>query len=195
MELKEAIYGRRSVRQYKDIPVKEEDIREILEAGMMAPSASNLQPWYFVAISNKEKLAMVTETMSKAADILMPYLEARFPEHPQVVAETRQFIGLLGHAPVCVLVFLYKDDEEYQRKETELIESTAAAIQTMLLAAYEKGISSCWLTAPLDSGMDAVLKEQFAPDKGKMVAMLTFGYSDQQPRMPRRREGRYTIIS
>ena len=32
MELKEAIYGRRSVRKYKDIPVKEEDIREILEA-------------------------------------------------------------------------------------------------------------------------------------------------------------------
>jgi nitroreductase len=183
------------VRQYKDIPISEEDIREILEAAVMAPSASNMQPWYFVAISNKEKLAMVTETMTKAAEILVPYLEDRFGDHPQVVAETKQFIGLLGHAPLCVLAFLYKDDETYKKKETELVESTAAAIQTMLLAAYDKGISSCWLTAPLDSGMDAVLREQFAPDKGKMVAMLTFGYSDQKPRMPKRKEGRYTIIA
>ena len=50
MNVKEAIMGRRSVRKYKKTPIREEDIREILEAGIMAPSASNLQPWYFVAV-------------------------------------------------------------------------------------------------------------------------------------------------
>lgn len=194
MEFREVIYGRRSVRKYMDKPVSEEDIREILEAGMMAPSASNFQPWYFVAISNKEKLKSVTETMAKASEILLPSLERRFPNHPGVVAETRQFLSLLGNAPVCVLAFLYKDDSEYKRKETEFLESTAAAIQNMLLAAYDKGINSCWLTAPLESGMDIALREEFAPDKGRMVAMLTFGYSEQKAKMPRRREGRYKII-
>lgn len=194
MEFKEVIYGRRSVRKYTDQPVSEEDIKEILEAGMMAPSASNFQPWYFVAIANKEKLKTVTQAMKQASEILLPSLENRFPNHPKVVAETRQFLSLLGNAPVCVLAFLYKDDSEYKRKETEFLESTAAAIQNMLLTAYDKGISSCWLTAPLESGMDSVLKEEFAPDKGKMVAMLTFGYSEQVAKMPRRREGRYKII-
>ncbi|MCD8020982.1 MAG: nitroreductase family protein [Clostridiales bacterium] len=194
MELKEAIYGRRSVRKYDGKPVSEADIRDILEAGIMAPSASNLQPWYFVAVANKEKLDEVKEAMMEASDILMPSLTARFEQYPQVVAETRQFISLLGNAPLCILAFLYKDDSEYHRKETELIESTAAAMQNMLLTAYSKGISSCWLTAPLEAGMDTVLREKFAPGKGRMVAMMTFGYSDAQPRMPRRREGRYQII-
>ena len=42
---------------------------------------------------------------------------------------------------------------------------------------------------------DEALREHFAPDKGKMMALLTFGYPDQEPKMPKRREGRYEIIS
>ena len=181
MNVKEAIMGRRSVRKYKKTPIREEDIREILEAGIMAPSASNLQPWY--------------ETMQKVSEAVMPSLEDRFKKYPQVVAETRHFIGMLGDAPLCVLVFLYKDDEVYTRKEKELMQSTAAAIENMLLTAYDKGIGSCWMTSPLEAGLDEALREQFAPDKGKMMALLTFGYPDQEPRMPKRREGRYEIIS
>ena len=194
MNLKEAIMGRRSVRKYKNIPVSEEDIRDIIEAGLMAPSASNLQPWYFVAVSRRDKLDEIRDTMQKVSQIVMPSLEDRFKNYPRIVAETRHFISMLGDAPLCVLVFLYKDDETYQRKETELMQSTAAAIENMLLTAYDKGIGSCWMTSPLESGLNAALKEKFAPEKGKMVALLTFGYPDQEPKMPRRREGRYELI-
>ena len=195
MNVKEAIMGSRSVRKYKKTPIREEDIREILEAGIMAPSASNLQPWYFVAVSRRDKLDQIIETMQKVSEAVMPSLEDRFKKYPQVVAETRHFIGMLGDAPLCVLVFLYKDDEVYTRKEKELMQSTAAAIENMLLTAYDKGIGSCWMTSPLEAGLDEALREQFAPDKGKMMALLTFGYPDQEPRMPKRREGRYEIIS
>ena len=194
MELKEAIYGRRSVRKYDGRPISEEDIREILEAGIMAPNASNYQPWYFVAIANQDKLQEVKEIMEKTSEILTPSLTARFEKHPQVVAETKQFIRLMGNAPCCILAFLLKDDAEYERKELEFVESVAAAIENMLLTAYSKDIKSCWLTGPLEAKMDAVLREKFAPDKGKMIAMITLGYSDQEPKAPRRREGRYDII-
>ena len=194
MELKEAIYGRRSVRKYDGRPIAEEEIREILEAGIMAPNASNYQPWYFVAVANPEKLQEVRDVMAQTAEILTPTLTARFEKYPQVVAETKQFIRLLGNAPCCILAFLLKDDEEYQRKETEFIESVAAACQNMLLTAYSKGISSCWLTGQMEAEMDQVLRDRFAPGKGRMIAMLTLGYSDQEPRAPRRREGRYDII-
>lgn len=195
MNVKEAISGRRSVRKYKNTPIREEDIRDIIEAGLMAPSASNLQPWYFVAVSKRDKLDEIIAIMRKVSEIVMPSLEDRFKNYPQVVAQTRHFIGMLGDAPLCILVFLYKDDEVYTRKETELMQSTAAAIENMLLTAYDKGIGSCWMTSPLESGLDSALKEKFAPDKGKMVALLTFGYPDQEPKMPKRRDGRYEIIS
>ncbi len=195
MELKDAIMGRRSVRKYKDTPISEEDIRDILEAAVMAPSASNLQPWYFVAVSRKDKMNEIIETMQDVSAIVMPSLEDRFKNYPKTIAETRYFISMLGNAPLCILAFLLKDDEMYARKEKELMQSTAAAIENMLLTAYDKGIGSCWMTSPLESGLDSALREKFAPDKGKMVALLTFGYPVQEPKMPRRREGRYEIIS
>ena len=195
MDVKDAIMGRRSIRKYKSTPISEEDIRDILEAGTMAPSASNLQPWYFVAVSRRDKLDQIIETMQKVSEAVMPSLEDRFKKYPQVVAETRHFIGMLGDAPLAILVFLFKDDEVYTRKEKELMQSTAAAIENMLLTAHDKGIGSCWMTSPLEAGLDEALREQFAPDKGKMMALLTFGYPDQEPKMPKRRDGRYEIIS
>ena len=195
MDVKVAIMGRRSSRKYKSTPISEEVIRDILEAGTMAPSASNLQPWYFVAVSRRDKLDQIIETMQKVSEAVMPSLEDRFKKYPQVVAETRHFIGMLGDAPLAILVFLFKDDEVYTRKEKELMQSTAAAIENMLLTAYDKGIGSCWMTSPLEAGLDEALREQFAPDKGKMMALLTFGYPDQEPKMPKRREGRYEILS
>ena len=114
MELKEAIYGRRSVRKYDGRPIAEEDIREIIEAGVMAPNASNFQPWYFVAVANPEKIQEVRDIMAETAEILSPSLTARFEKYPQVIAETKQFIRLMGNAPCCILAFLLKDDDEAQ---------------------------------------------------------------------------------
>ena len=114
MDVKDAIMGRRSIRKYKSTPISEEDIRDILEAGTMAPSASNLQPWYFVAVSRRDKLDQIIETMQKVSEAVMPSLEDRFKKYPQVVAETRHFIGMLGDAPLAVLVFLFKDVDVYR---------------------------------------------------------------------------------
>ena len=56
METREALLTRRSIRRYKPDPIPEEDLREILEAGLYAPSAINLQHWYFVAVQNPQAL-------------------------------------------------------------------------------------------------------------------------------------------
>ena len=49
----ELLVSRRSVRKWKPGPIAEEDIRDILEAAMNAPSAVNEQPWQFVLLSGK----------------------------------------------------------------------------------------------------------------------------------------------
>jgi nitroreductase len=54
MDILEVIRTRRSIRQYTQEPVSEEDINKILEAGRWAPSANNSQPWKFIVLRSRE---------------------------------------------------------------------------------------------------------------------------------------------
>jgi nitroreductase len=51
-----AIFSRRSIRKYTTEPVSEADIQTLLEAAMAAPSASNIKPWHFVVVTERETL-------------------------------------------------------------------------------------------------------------------------------------------
>jgi nitroreductase len=53
MEALKAILTRRSIRQYTDEPVSDQEIETITRAAMQSPSASNMQPWHFVVIDDR----------------------------------------------------------------------------------------------------------------------------------------------
>lgn len=53
------IKSRRSVRAYTDVPIDEEIIKNTLDCARLAPTAMNLQPWIFIVIQNKEKIAEI----------------------------------------------------------------------------------------------------------------------------------------
>lgn len=55
-ELIQTIFARRSIRKYTDEPVSEVDVKTLLEAAMAAPSASNLKPWHFVVVTERQTL-------------------------------------------------------------------------------------------------------------------------------------------
>jgi nitroreductase len=55
------IFARRSIRQYTDEPVTEEQIRTLLEVGMAAPSASNRRPWHFVTVTDRATLKALAD--------------------------------------------------------------------------------------------------------------------------------------
>ena len=57
MELTEAIYERRAVRDYTDEAVDETDLRAVIDAAVQAPSGMNRQPWSFVVVSGRAALA------------------------------------------------------------------------------------------------------------------------------------------
>ncbi|MEN6348695.1 MAG: nitroreductase family protein [Syntrophomonas sp.] len=191
METREAIMGRRSVRRYTEQAINEADLQDIITAGLYAPSAVDLQPWYFVVVRSTEKLAELREFMSEVYDKTESVLLKRFANHPAIVAETKVFLKSLGGSQCCILAFLHKQD--YPDKRV-VIQSTSAAIQNMLLAAYDKGIGSCWMTAALSAGMDEDLRLKYAPEHGDLLAAITFGYPSYTPKAPRRKEGRYEII-
>ncbi|WP_276624330.1 nitroreductase family protein [Syntrophomonas wolfei] len=191
METREAIFGRRSIRKYLDKPIEPEVLQDILEGAVMAPSAVNNQPWYFLAIQSQEQMEKLRGIFQEVSVKTRAVLEKRFPNNPEVVSETLGFLTGLGNARVCVLVFLLKPSKDY---DIIAVESTSAAIQNLCLMAYDKGIGSCWMTAPLSTGFSDVLEKTFAPGKGKFIAAVTLGYPAVSPQAPKRKPGRYEII-
>ena len=194
MELKDAVYGRRSVRKYLDKPVPRELIQEILEGACMAPSGINRQPWYFLAITDSKEREKYLGYMNETFVRFKPTLEKRFSRNPGVIEDTKSFFSTLGGAPVVILVFLLNEELKQSDDVSTLIQGISAAIQNLLLMAYDKGLACCWTTAPVVSGLAEEIRAEFAPDKGGLLAAVTLGYPDQAPKAPPRRAGRFDIV-
>lgn len=190
MELMEAIRGRRSVRKFKPDPIPREDLEEIIDAGLCAPSGQNLQPWYFVALTKKEDLVYLFSELGTTAFSHRKELEARFKNHPEVVEETMEFMSAMGGAQTIILGFLNKPDYTDDILPS-CVESVSAAMENMCLAAYDKGIGSCWVEAVVRAGN--ALGSHFAPSHGKLIGAIVLGYPDMEPRPIKKKGARYVI--
>ena len=135
MELKDAIYGRRSIRAYKDTPVEREKLDEVLRAGAYAPSAMNNQARQLLAITNKDTLKKINEAVYAVSD------EAT-RERIKGRSESGEF-NFFYNAPVLIAVCC---DE----KEMRPTEDCACALENMFLTAYSLGLGSCWINQLTD---------------------------------------------
>ena len=73
MNALEAIRKRRSVRKYTGEPIPRKDLEKIVDAGRLAATGSNRQPWDFVVVTDQamvERLKVAAEWMEKAAAII-----------------------------------------------------------------------------------------------------------------------------
>ena len=61
MDIFEALFTRRSIRKYTQEDVSDEDLNILLKAAMLAPSASNRQPWHFVVVRDPEVRASLVD--------------------------------------------------------------------------------------------------------------------------------------
>ncbi len=181
MELSDAIKGRRSVRRYKPTPIPKETIMEIYEMASWAPSGMNRQNWFFVAVTG--------DYVKRVADIchqgFIEYIGSKvssvFSHKPDVVKETTSFFATLGGAPV--VIFAYSEPGP-ESPYTD-VQSVSAAIQNLLLAAYEKGLGTCWMTGPLNKENE--FNSLLGIENKKLVALITLGYPDETPKAPKRK--------
>ena len=70
MELMDTILKRRSIRQYSGEEIPDETLRQILLAGLLAPTSRNLKPWEFYVIRDKETLRKLSSAKSAGGEML-----------------------------------------------------------------------------------------------------------------------------
>lgn len=146
------IYSRVSIRKYKDIPVEDEKIKEILKAGMQAPSAGNQQPWEFVVVTNKEKI--------------------------KELSMSHQYAKCAADAPV-VIVPVYRKEGLMFPEYAEI--DLSIAQENMWLMTESLGLGGVWMgIAPLKDRMDKVREILDLPDHLEAFSLFPLGYPAEE---------------
>ncbi len=117
METKEAIYARRSIRQYQDKSVEKEKLELLLKAAMAAPTAMNIQPWEFVVIIEPENLEKIRS------------------------------VSPLGryNAPAAIVVCGNTSFFKHPMASRFWVQDCSAATENILLQAVELGLGAIWV--------------------------------------------------
>ncbi len=164
MDLDEAIRQRRSIRKYRaDVPVPREDIEAIIEAGCWAPSSTNIQPWCFIVVEDRETIASMAkavydrfqaiskEALGKGEKRLAAFCRfmrsygSFFTDAPLViVACSKPYENPVLKMPIATVIEKTRQYRE-AKVDVELImvdtvqKSVTMAVQNMLLKAHSLG--------------------------------------------------------
>jgi nitroreductase len=188
---------RRSIRKYEDRDIPIEEIEQLIQAAVTAPSGCNSQCWRFVVIKDKAVTAKIAEAVVQRMDELLSVVKDELTE--QYLSSKRKMITFFINAPVIVAVFMthlrYYDptvikamkdrgyDYEGMMKFFACpdVLSVGAAIQNLLLAAHEKGYGACWMNEPAVAGED-INKLLGVPLENKFMSLIPIGYPAYAPR-------------
>jgi nitroreductase len=152
MDIMEAILTRRSIRKYKDKPVNDELVVQLLQAAMAAPSAANEQPWQFIVIRDHRILDQVPT----------------FHAHSHMVKQ----------AAVAILVCEDPSLEVYSGRGPL---DCANATENMLLAAHALGLGAVWVGIyPVEERINGMRKLLGIPSQVIPLALVSIGYPDEK---------------
>ncbi len=191
------IQDRRSIREYTDEPVSDQDLDLILEAARQAPSGENAQPWRYVIVKEAEtrrKLGAIAGGGSGrrfTAEFVTKKMQEQFTGLQDEAKKRAAFEKLtsgqvstfLADAPVNILVCGKKD-------VWDLPYDTSAAIENILLMVTALGLGACWVIAPcIDIRDEERIKALLGlPEEFKAVSIIAIGHPTRphrpRPRLP-----------
>jgi nitroreductase len=181
------INSRRSIRRFSSAAVDDALITLLLEAANRAPSAHNQQAWRFILVRGRKKDELVALVAKRAAD---------FPRPASVLL--RMASRTIATAPVIIAVAntgeLIRHGGELFGLQGEVIrdffrtmeiQSSAAAVENLLLAATSLGLATVWLGI-LFLIKDDVL-ELLEEPRGEFMAVIPVGYAAGPTPSPKKR--------
>ncbi|MFW5878328.1 MAG: nitroreductase family protein [Myxococcota bacterium] len=148
------LFGRRSIRKYEPREVPEELLRDLLEAGMAAPSAVGADPWRFIVVRNRRTLKEMA---------------AGLPNGP--------FLTEAGAA----IVVAGELEAANDRQLSYMLQDCSACIENILLAVHALGLGACWLGVHPREQRGEHLRRLFdLPDGVLPVAVLAIGWPAEE---------------
>jgi nitroreductase len=149
----DVIKTRRSIRSYKNDPIPDLVLNKVLKAIRIAPSGSNLQPWHWILVRNKD----------------IKYLLARACNDQMWINEAPLVIVACGK------------DLQYNRGgymgEMSMLVDLSIAFTHLILAARNEGLGTCWIGAFNNVAIKKLLK---IPESWNVVAVTPLGYPDEE---------------
>jgi len=150
---------RRSVRRYRPDPVSDEMIRQLLEAGRWAPSASNRQPWTFIVVRDEAV-------------------------RQQVAQHAAYYFIRWAHVEEAPLLIVLCGDARSRIYRQFLHEDIGLAGSQIMLQAKALGLGTCWIGGLDRKAITGILK---VPDHMEIVGLLTVGFPAEHPDPPDRK--------
>ena len=182
-----AIYERRAVRKYKHKSVDIAIIEKILDAGRMAPSAINKQPWKFYILTTKESIKSFSKEIAKIAD--KHIIKAGPKQIVKTVANLLHFPHgsdlsksedpIFYGAPVVVFITATKDDEWAGL-------DIGMCAQNMMLAAKSLGLDSCPVGFGKFVEQTKIFSRLQVPSSEQVHIAIIIGYGNESPEVHKR---------
>ena len=171
------IYRRRSIRKYREEQVPSSVLSQILDAGRMAPSAINKQPWVFYVLKTKEEIHRFSREISKS--VLVEVVNSGFKGILKAGKEFLHFAHgtnflqvddpVFHNAPTVVFLCAGKDNEWASI-------DIGMCAENMMLAAKSLGIDSCPVGMAKFVEHTKIYNQLQIPRSEKVHLAIVFGY-------------------
>lgn len=157
------IFARRSIRQYRPGAIPESQIQDLLDAAMAAPSACAKDPWGFVVIQERGRLADIAAGLPNGA----------------MLKDAAAGIVVCGDLRLA-----------HDGQLSFLLQDCSAAVENLLLAARALGLGACWLGVhPREERIAHLRRLLRIPNDVLPVAVISLGLpGEEKPSRTRRRD-------
>jgi nitroreductase len=188
METQAAIRNRQSVRAYLPTPVPQEIIAELLKVSRWAPSGTNRQNWR-VTVATGAPLQRLADRMEARVRETKPQLFSGENAPPEVKAKLDSLRAKMRRAAEqreqSLWEFIVVGSYRFFDAPAVVIVSHRGGnasnvpiyVTTLLLAAHDRGLGTCWLGYPLGAS-DLIREELDIPEEEKIRAVVALGYPD-----------------
>ena len=163
-ETLQIIYERRALRKYKQVTVSKELIEQIIDAGRMAPSAINLQPWKFYILTDKTRIHSFALEIAKVAE------QSFHLSHGVNSSDSDDFI--FHGAPVVIFITAPKDNEWAGL-------DIGMCAENIMLAAKSLGLDTCPVGLAKFVEQTKIFAELKVPVNEKIMLAIILGYGDE----------------
>lgn len=179
----EEIANRRSIRKYKRSEITAELIQQIIQAGRMAPSGKNKQPWKFIVYGKEAKRKLLLEMEAG----LKRELSGRsiLPDSAYGLPDAGNTLRIMREAPALIVVMNPYGKSPFEgitvdERVTEIVDSLSvgAAIQNMLLEAERLGIGTLWIANTCFAYPELM---EYIKEPGQLIGAVALGYADEAP--------------